>query len=419
MSDEARAGPVRTGYVTRALVAGIFIGGLGDGVAFPTLPQLGPILGISPFLVGVILSANRLSRMVAATPAGQLVDRVGTRRPLIVGFVAQGVGPFGYAIALYPEWLPVGSATAFVASRVVWGAGSAIVSVGTFSTVTHVTTTSNRGRWIGYTRAAMSLGYPTGLVLGGVLADTVGYAAAFVTSGTLGLLAAVIVFAILPDVRPESAAGSDGPSGLTALLAALRADLRILSISTVNFVTRMLFGGVLLSTAVLFAADRGIRVAFLSNVGVGGVILAASVLTIAGTTLAVGRFSDRVSNRALVVVPALAVLAAGFAPLGYVSTLAATFVCVVLIGIGVGGTNPPLLAYLGDISPGDDVGKYGGVYNAFGDLGATIGPLVALPLVAEVGFTALFLGCAVLVVFAGVLVSGTLVSTSQVRPATG
>ena len=89
-------------------------------------------------------------------------------------------------------------------------------------------------------------------------------------------------------------------------------------------------------------------------------------------------------------------------------TLAGVVLAVALIGIGVGGTNPPLMAYLGDISPADDVGKLGGVYNVFGDLGSSTGPLIALPLANVVGFTVEYLLCVALVVLAGVLVAATL-----------
>lgn len=66
------------------------------------------------------------------------------------------------------------------------------------------------------------------------------------------------------------------------------------------------------------------------------------------------------------------------------------------------------MAYLGDISPADDVGKLGGVYNVFGDLGSTLGPIVALPLVARVGFTAEYLACTILALGAALLVSRNL-----------
>jgi MFS family permease len=72
--------------------------------------------------------------------------------------------------------------------------------------------------------------------------------------------------------------------------------------------------------------------------------------------------------------------------LGMVPTLVGALAGVSLIGIGVGGTNPPLLAFLGDISPENDIGKIGGVYNTFGDIGSAIGPVAALPLATVIGY---------------------------------
>lgn len=390
-------------YVVASLVAGVFFGGLGGGVAFPTLPTLGPLLGISPFVVGLILSVNRFTRLLMNTPAGQILDRIGTRRPMIVGFVVQGLVPFGYVLGLHADRLPVGSATVFLVSRGLWGLGSAFVFVGAFSTITHVTTSENRGKWIGYMRGGQSLGFPTGLVVGGLLTDAYGYDVAFTVAGVAGLFAAVVAFLVLPDVSPDV-----GASPLRELPAIVRADPRIAAVGTVNFVVRFLFAGILLSTVVLYAGESAITIGLLSSTGVSGVVMAVSVLGASVTTVLVGRYSDRLSNRALLTIPALAVLASGFVLLAAVPTLPGVVVAVALIGIGVGGSNPPLMAYLGDISPSDDVGKLGGVYNVFGDLGSTLGPLVALPLVARVGFAAEYIACAVLALAVGVLVSRTL-----------
>jgi MFS family permease len=73
------------------------------------------------------------------------------------------------------------------------------------------------------------------------------------------------------------------------------------------------------------------------------------------------------------------------------------------------------MAYLGDISPSDDVGKLGGVYNVFGDFGSTLGPLVALPLIAHVGLAAEYLVCAALALAVGVLVTRTLLGDGPRR----
>lgn len=400
-------------YVVGSLIAGVFFGGLGGGVAFPTLPTLGPVLGISPFVVGLILSFNRFTRLVMNTPAGQILDTVGTRRPMIGGFFLQGLAPFGYILGLHADLVPLDSATVFLLSRGAWGIGSAFVFVGAFTTITHVTTPDNRGTWIGYMRGGQSLGFPTGLVVGGLVTDAVGYSAAFLVAGCAGLFAAVVALLVLPDMRPDVAA----PSSLREVPRIVRADVRILSVGIVNFMVRFLFAGVLLSTAVLYAEAYDITIGLLSETGVSGVVMAISVLSASITTLLVGRYSDQLSNRAALTLPALGMLSSGFGILAFFPSLATTILGVALIGIGVGGANPPLLAYLGDLSPADDVGKLGGVYNVFGDLGSTLGPLVALPLLPVLGFRWEYLACVGLVGLVSVLVAKTLYGdTAAVDP---
>ncbi|MDS0297689.1 MFS transporter [Halogeometricum sp. S1BR25-6] len=399
-------------FVAGSLIAGVFFGGVGAGVAFPTLPTLGPILGISPFLVGLILSTNRFTRLVMNTPAGQVLDTMGTRRPMIAGFLVQGLAPFGYVLGLDPGPVPLDSATVFLLSRACWGVGSAFVFVGAFSTITHVTTAENRGKWVGYMRGGQSLGFPAGLVVGGLVTDAFGYATAFVVAGCAGLFAALVAASVLPDVHTDV----DAASSLREVPRLVAADARIFTVGAVNFTVRFLFAGVLLSTAVLYAAEYDITVGALSETGVSGFVMAVGVVASSVTTLVVGRYSDRLSNRAALTLPALGVLAAGYALLALVPTLHSALAGVALIGVGVGGSNPPLLAYLGDLSPADDVGKLGGVYNVFGDAGSTLGPLVAVPLVELVGFRVEYLACVALVVLVGMLVARTLYGERATAP---
>jgi MFS family permease len=392
--------------VVFGLVAGVFAGGVGGGVAFPTLPALGGVLGISPLVVGVILSVNRFTRLLMNAPAGAILDRRGTRRPMVAGFALMAFAPFGYVLGLNAGAIPLATPAAiFVLSRIVWGVGSAFVFVGAFSTVTHVTTPANRGKWVGYMRGGQSLGFPTGLVVGGLVTDAYGYEAAFLVAGGAGVAAAVVAAAVLPDVSADVDAGAR----IRDLPGVVRADSRVFGVGVVNLVVRFLFAGVLLSTVVLYTDSFGIRIGLLSATGASGVVMAISVAGTSIATVVASRYSDHVGNRAVVTLPSLAALAAGFALLATVTTLPSTVAGVALIGVGVGGTNPPLLAYLGDVSPDDDVGKLGGVYNVFGDLGSTLGPLVALPLVGAVGFRAGYLACAGLVVLAGLLVVRVLI----------
>jgi MFS family permease len=404
MGDGSDEPEIDVRYVVASLVAGVFFGGVGGGVAYPTLPNLGPILGISPFLVGIILSTNGFVRLVANTPAGQIIDTMGSRRPMIVGFTVQGVAPFGYALALHADKLPlIDSAGVFLLARALWGLGSAFVFVGAFSTITHVTTRENRGKWVGYMRGGQSLGFPTGTVLGGLVADLFGYAAAFLVAGTFGVIAALVAAAVLPNVSADV----DTAASLRDLPQVVARDPRVLSIGGVNFVVRFVYVS-LLSTIVVFAGTHGIRIGSFSSVGVSGAMMAVSVLAMSVTTLLTGRYSDTLSRRGLVTIPALASLGVGLAVVGLFPTLYTTLLGMAMVGAGVGGTSPPLLALLGDISPEDQVGKLGGVYNVFGDLGATLGPVVAFPLGAAVGYDLSYLSATTLVLVAAVAVVVTL-----------
>nr|WP_255198868.1 MFS transporter [Halorarius litoreus] len=82
-----------------------------------------------------------------------------------------------------------------------------------------------------------------------------------------------------------------------------------------------------------------------------------------------------------------------------------------LLRLGTGGAGPALLATLGDLSPADDVGKLGGLYNVFGDVGLSLGPLLALPAVDAVGFTVTYSVSAFVAVACLLLVNATLLAS--------
>jgi MFS family permease len=403
---------VRT--VAIAVTAGVFLGGVATGVAFPTLPLLDRVLGISAVMLGVILAANRIARLVMNTPAGQVIDERGARRPMIAGLFVQGLAPFGYVVGLHTPavdlaTLPVvGTVSApglvFVLSRSFWGVGSAFVFVGAFAIITGVTTEATRGTWTGYMRAGQSLGFPTGLVVGGVVADVFDVQTAFLTAGTLALAAGVVAFVVLPEVR--ASAGTRVP--LRDLPALARSTPGVVPIGVANGTIRLLFGGILLTTAVKYAAELDLTVGSLTAAGVSGLVMGGGVVVASIATVVSGRLSDRVERRALVTLPAFALLAAGFAALALVPSFLGVAAGIALVGAGTGGSGPALLATLGDIAPTGETGKFGGLYNVFGDIGLSIGPLVAFPAVVAVGYDATYLACAGLAVACLLLVNATL-----------
>jgi MFS family permease len=362
-------------------------------------------------MLGLILAANRIARLVMNTPAGSIIDRVGARTPMIIGLFTQALAPFGYVAGLHTPpvtvaTLPVlGSVSApgvvFVLARTMWGLGSAFVFIGAFAVVTHVTTADNRGKWIGYVRGGQSLGFPTGLVIGGVLTVLFGMQEAFLVAGVCALLAGIVAAAVLPDVTPNH----ETSGGLRDIPALLRRRPVVFPIGFGNFTLQLLWGGVLLTTLAKYAEAFAFELGPLEAAGVAGVVMGGGVLVTGGVTLLAGRLSDQLGNRALLTVPSFLALVVGFGLIALVPVLPALAAGVLLAGAGVGAGAPALLTILGDVTPGEELGRLGGVYNTMGDIGLSLGPLLAIPAVETLGYRTTYLFCVALVAACLVVVS--------------
>lgn len=411
-------GEIRT--IALAVIAGVFFGGVATGVAFPTLPLLDERLLISAALLSVILSANRIARLVMNTPAGAIIDRFGARIPMIAGLFTQALAPFGYIAGLHtppvvlavpvvgPVSLP---GLVFVLARLFWGIGSAFVFIGAFATVTHVTTNDNRGRWIGYMRGGQSLGFPTGLVVGGVLTDLFGMETAFLAAGILALLAGTVATLVLPDVHGPADGRSVGLRELPALLADRPS---VLAVGFGNFTLRFLWGGIILSTLARYASAHDMELAVLGAAGISGAVMALGVVVSGVTTVVTGWLSDLVSDRTLLTIPAFLSMAGGFSLVAFVPAFGPLLGAIVLIGGGMGMAAPALLAILGDLTPGEELGRMGGVYNGMGDVGLSLGPLVAIPAVdLWFGYRLTYSLCAVLVLSCLAVVSVPLLGSAN------
>ena len=394
-------------YVAGSFAVGIFLPSVAGGISFPAIPRLELVLGLSPAVVGLILSTADGVRLLSNAPIGSLLDRVGTRRPLIAGFLSLTVAHFGYALGMDPGPVPLDPAIVFVISAAVAGLGSALVLVGGYAMITDITTTENRGRWLGYMLGSYGLGFPVGLVVGGVVADTYGIREAFILSGVVSLVSMPIVLALVPDSSPEI----DQDRGIRHIPALILADRRLAVIGTINGILSFL-SRAFLTTVVVFIASLGLELSGIGDMGVTGVMLALVTLAASGSTLMAGRYSDSFDDRISLVLPSLCVMAVGFVTVAMVPTLAGIVAGGVVAAVGGGAAGPVLKAYLSDISPSGDMAKLGGAYDVFGDLGGILGPVIALPAASRLGFEAVYFGCAGLGVVAAVLVATTLLSAA-------
>jgi len=396
--------------VLASVIASTFFIGFGGGVIYPILPNLGSILGISPLVVAVILSANRFSRLVANAPAGGLVDRVGTRTPFVVGMAIQGVSTFGYVVAMLaplPElW--------FMAARLLWGVGSALVFATAYTIAADVSDGGSRGANMGLIRGGVLFGFPTGVVLGGVLSEVAGTVAAFAVATVFAVLASAIAFVTIPETHVE------GERNQSVTPWDVDTSLPALTVGTVNFAVMFVYIGALFATLVLFLDRNGFGVFGFGPQGSSGLFMGVTVVAAGLSMYAGGTISDRRQSRVPTLLVFLVATSAGFVLLALADSLATLALACVFIGTGQGGTSGPLMALLGDLVPDDRMGRAVGTNNVLGDVGGGFGPIVTLPLVEQVGFWPIYLACAAVPLLATVvLLGGVRRATGQFVPSVG
>ena len=393
--------------VIGAVIASTFFVGFGGGVIFPILPNLGVVLGISPFLVGVILSANRFSRLFANAPAGILVDRIGTRTPFIVGLVIQAVATSGYIVAMFSN----APSAWFLAARVVWGVGSALVFATAYTIAADVSDAGSRGTSMGLIRGGVIFGFPTGLVVGGIVSELVGTVAAFAVATLFAIIASLLAYVAVPETHVEGAPRrSVKPWDIDTTIPSVTVGL-------VNFAVLFAYIGVLFATIVLFLGENNLGVFGLDAQGSSGVFMAVTVVVAAVCMLGGGYATDRLGSRIPTLLAFLGITFVGLVLFAFADSVFTLALACVLIGAGQGGSSGPLMALLADLTPEDRMGRAVGTNNVFGDIGGGLGPMVSLPLVDTVGFWPVYISCAVLPLVAGaVLLVGIRYETGQFLP---
>lgn len=376
---------LRTGWSVAAVA---LLGGVGGGVVFPILPVLGLRLGLSAAMVGLILAANRITRIVFNPVSGSLLDRFGARWPVAAGLCLESVAVLAFSVALHVA----APAPWFLGGRVVWGIGSSLLMVGSLAAILTLATPATRGRLTGRVRTAMTLGLPAGMLLGGVIADLASPNAAFLFAAAVTLLSGAFALFILPRGKAASVHADtrrDGPVWRGMLRNPM---LQIIWLS--NALIFFAVGGVLLATLVVLVDARGIHVLGLGSQGSAGLLMAWLMLFRAMAALGAGAMLDREPRRTRLLLPAALLSAVGFVGLDLAHGGWSMGLALAVIGLGSGALTIPVLALLGEATSPRMHGRAMGLYQVYGDIGGSLGPIVGLQLGAVTGYGPIYAGIA-------------------------
>lgn len=376
---------------------------VGDSYLYSILPLEAANLGIALPLVGVLLSANRLVRLISNTWASGLFQRWGPKRPFaaatVLALLTTAIYALGRGFAI------------FLPARLGWGVAWSALRQGGYQAVWTGGPTA-RGRLMGLLWGIIRLGSAVSVVAGGYLRDRFDY-----QMGVLAIMAATalaIPLALSLRWPPEahrkprtfgvaetsSAARNRKRGWLTGLRELWRTRL-----GRRAFIAGFIYAvveGVLISTASLFLASR---------LGTGELLigLGARVGTVAGLLLAVRWTSDIVFG------PAIGALTDRLGHPPAAGLLAATLLAGV-IGVtqlsGVGLVLGLMVAFissagltvtLGAIANGlalaaEHPHHVVGAYTTAGDAGSALGPPLAYSAGMLVGISGLYVAgaCALL-----------------------
>jgi len=200
LQSEAPAGFDRRWALLALTCVGAFMAPLDGSIVAVALPSMGPELHLSFAASMWVQAAYLLAMAILLIPLGRLADQGDRLRYYMAGIAIFTVGSLTAALS--------GSAASLVLSRVVQGAGGALLSATSAAIVTAVFPGEERGRALGINVMAVYLGLSVGPPLGGLLVDHLGWPWIFLVNLPVGAAAFVWGWTLL---RPREQARAQAP----------------------------------------------------------------------------------------------------------------------------------------------------------------------------------------------------------------
>jgi MFS family permease len=360
----------RTAY---ALAPGVLLAGFAGGIAFPILPIVGKRQGLHLAFIGIILAANRATRVVSGPLVGSLVDRIGGRKTLILGLVLQ----IGVMLFYFFGLDPGRAGTLFLVGRILHGPASGCVFVAGQALALQAGGRARAGTAGALVRAAMAVGVPVGIVAGGFLAETIGDKGTFEVATSAVALGAVAAWAWVPDLRAKRPARTSPWESLQDLM-----QKPLAAIGALNFASNFSAQGMVLSTLVLMVEERHLALFHMGPQATASSLMGFMLIVESAAMPAMGRSGDLWNAHAWFGVAGLASLSTGLACVGLATGNVLLGAGLALIGLGTGALGPSLLALLARWVPPERQGVGVGALQLCGDSGGALGPLVGTALLS-------------------------------------
>ena len=374
------------------LAASVGIVMTGFGIIMPIFARRLGEMGSGVQELGLMTMAFALAALLASPPMGALADRVG-RRPLVLLALSSFV-------AVNIAFLFAPSTEVFIAIRVVEGVLTAGLMPAAMGVVADIIPESQRARRVGIVMGAMGSGLIFGPVIGGVLYDGLGFAAPFIASAAMASVAFVFALILVPETRTREVRRREALRQRRTVTAS-----QAVSESRWGFVPRplYLFGTLLVLDFVIVFEYTFIEPQMIfyfyndlgwSTVQFGVVVATSGVAIVVGQAL-LGRWSDKIGRKPIIVLGALLFTSLPGA-LAFVTWFPLMMLFAATAGLGLALIMPALTAFYIDITAEQHRSRIHGIKSSAASLGGVLGPLLLMGATALMAPRGVFISAGVL-----------------------
>lgn len=363
----------------------VFVSMLGFGLVMPILPVYARDLGATGLQLGFLTTSFAITRAIITFPGGWLSDRIGRKKPVILGLFAYSI-----VMALYGFSSDVNH---LIILRALQGAASGIVWPVINTMIVDIVKVEDRSKALGLYEMMWFLGMVVGPGLGGILADAFTIAVPFFVCGFLALLSMfLVIFKTKETVSMRSSSKGEEAQREQSIQKNYFKKLTLYPIIFVGLcVSRFIIGfSDSLIQPVLSAYAN--EVLFIPKAGVGLLFTAMGGATLF-TTLPMGVAADKIGRKPIlifgklldVVSAVLIIFSRSFYPLLFV---------MMLRGFGRSFVNPSITAMFSSITSTSYMGRSMGIFNTFQNVGLIVGSTLG-GLFYDYSYEIPFIACAV------------------------
>jgi MFS family permease len=356
----------------------------------PVLPLFAHSLNASPAEIGWIVMASTIPGILVSYPAGALSDYLGKRRLLQASLVVFATAPFLYLL--------ISTAWQLMAVRFYHGFATAIFGTVASAAIAERYTADRAARLSTYSSVTI-VGRSVAPFLGGTLISLASFGAVYIACAISGVLALAVGLLLRDGIyarpgAPPPTKKLEWPHFWASLRTILR-DRRIMLVSLVEAAQYLVFGAIEAFLA-LFAAMLGIPAWEI------GIILGVQLVSIVFAKPLMGRVSDRIGRRR-VILPGLLIGAASVVLLPFAPSFIGLSVLSLAFGIGFATVTSSTSALVADLTRDGRYGSSMGVLRTVMDVGQSIGPVLTGFMVGVAGYGSAFTLLAAILVLAALM----------------